>query len=84
MITLLRQGFAWLGRGAASDIKSGAYHHIGAAIVIGTAAGAIHVAPHGASFIVDHAGALRAFVDTAFNNPALRHLIDAIVEAARI
>ena len=68
VITLLRQGFAWLGRGAASDIKSGAYHYIGAAIVVGS----IHVAPHAASFMVDHADALRAFVDTAFNNPALR------------
>ena len=71
VITLLRQDIAWLGRGAANDVKSGAYRAIGATI----ATGAIF-------FVVGHADALKALVDAAFHNPELWHLIDAIVAAA--
>jgi hypothetical protein len=33
-------------------------------------------------FIVDRAAELKLFVDAAFHNPALGHIIDVIVQAA--
>jgi hypothetical protein len=41
VITLLRQGVAWLGRGAADDVKSGFYRTIGGAMATGAIGGAV-------------------------------------------
>ncbi len=82
MIPLLRQGVDWLGRGAASDVKSGFYRSIGNTLGVGAIGVGIGGVWAIAKFIVDHADPLKAFVDAAFHNPALRHVIDAIVQAA--
>ena len=82
VVELLRSGVTWLGRGAASDVKSGFYRSIGTALGVGAiGVGAVGIGAI-AKFIFDHADALKAFVGTAFHDPALGHIIDAIVQAA--
>ena len=82
VITLLRQGVAWLGRGAANDVKSGFYRTIGGAMATGAIGGAVVVSLAIAIFIAKEADALKVFADAAFHDPALTRIIDAIVEAA--
>ena len=61
---------------AARESRAGIYRWSGPAWI---ASGQL---PATVTFIVDRATELKAFVEAAFHNPALRHVIDAIVQAA--
>jgi hypothetical protein len=80
-IGLLSSGAAWLGRGAADDVKSGFYRGIGntaaKAAIGGGAVGGVAVAV----FIAHQATALKGFVDVAFHDSGLGRIIDAIAQA---
>ncbi len=61
---------------AAKEFRAGIYRWSGPAWI---ASGQL---PATVTFIVDRAAELKVFVEAAFHNPALGHVIDAIVQAA--
>ena len=61
---------------AAKEFRAGIYRWSGPALI---ASGQL---PAAVGFIVDMAAELKTFLDAAFHNPALGHIIDVIVQAA--